>query len=245
MPLSLTILVVDDDRDNADSMAELFVLEGHRAEVAYSGLEALEACRRVPFDIAFIDVMMPGKNGIESFLEIKRLNPSARVYMMTGYSVEQLIGQAIDNGALGVLSKPFAAEDVLAALDQAGPNGLVVVPADEPGVGRELKQSIEASGRSCGLVTDGPSQLLDALHGGAEALIVDLERPLIDGIACCAAMRQQRAASRPVVLAAEAGPHDDMFAAFADVELTGILMKPFDPAVLIAKLDRLASASRV
>ena len=44
---------------------------------------------------------MPGKNGVESFFEIRRMKPDAKVFMMTGYSVEQLVQQAIDHGALG------------------------------------------------------------------------------------------------------------------------------------------------
>ena len=95
MKRSLRILVVDDDADNANSLGELFEMEGHRPLVVYDGEGAIAAYLKEDFDIAFMDVMMPGKNGVESFLEIKRLKPLAKVYMMTGYSVEQLLQQAI------------------------------------------------------------------------------------------------------------------------------------------------------
>ena len=98
MKRSLRILVVDDDVDNANSLGELFEMEGHRPLVVYDGEAAIAAYLKEDFDIAFMDVMMPGKNGVESFLEIKKLKPLAKVYMMTGYSVEQLLQQAIDGG---------------------------------------------------------------------------------------------------------------------------------------------------
>ena len=106
MKRSLRILVVDDDADNANSLGELFELEGHRPLVVYDGGAAIAAYLKEDFDIAFMDVMMPGKNGVESFLEIKKLKPLAKVYMMTGYSVEQLLQQAMAGGAMGVFSKP-------------------------------------------------------------------------------------------------------------------------------------------
>ena len=65
-----------------------------------------------------LDVKLPGINGVETFLEMKKIRPSAQVMMMTGYSVEQLVAQAIEGGALGVLHKPFAAIQVSRSVDQ-------------------------------------------------------------------------------------------------------------------------------
>ncbi len=114
---TLRIMVVDDDTDAADSLAELFEMEGHDVTVAYSGEDAVENYQNADFDIGFMDIMMPGKNGVESFFEIQSLKPNTKMYMMTGFSVDQLIQQAIDHGALGVLSKPVDLNKVLAALD--------------------------------------------------------------------------------------------------------------------------------
>ena len=57
--------------DHADSLAELLALDGHDVEATYSGEDAVAAFKRTDFDLAFMDVMMPNMNGVESFLEIK------------------------------------------------------------------------------------------------------------------------------------------------------------------------------
>src|ERR1700741_4968831 len=93
----------------------------------FGNLVEVEAFANGDFDLAFMDVMMPGKNGVDSFLEIKRLKPSARVYMMTGYSVEQLLQQAIDGGAMGVFSKPVNLYQVLETVSSLGASGIVLV----------------------------------------------------------------------------------------------------------------------
>ncbi len=117
MSRSLNILVLDDDAENANSLAELFEMDDHKVIVAYNGQEAIEAFSLNHVDVGFFDVMMPGKNGVDSFIEIKRAHPDAKIYFMTGYSADDLLRKAIANGALGVFSKPVDLPKVLDTLD--------------------------------------------------------------------------------------------------------------------------------
>jgi two-component system, NtrC family, response regulator HydG len=114
----LNILVVDDDTENADALAELFASENHRVIVAYDGIQAVKAFNSNQVDLGFFDVMMPGKNGVESFLEIKSLNPDARIYFMTGFSSDSLLDSAKEKGALGVFGKPTDPAKLLEAIDR-------------------------------------------------------------------------------------------------------------------------------
>jgi DNA-binding NtrC family response regulator len=118
MGKSLNILVVDDDVENARSLAELFELDDHKVIVAYDGQQAIEAYSMNKLDVGFFDVMMPRKNGVESFLEIKAKYPDACVYFMTGYSADDLLETAVSNGAQGVFSKPVDLQKVLQALER-------------------------------------------------------------------------------------------------------------------------------
>ena len=109
----LEILVVDDDRDGADGLSEALEFYGHNVTTVYGGEEAVTAFQQTLFDVTFMDVMMLGLNGVESFLEIKKIAPDAKVYMMTGFSARDLLEEAVRHGAAGVFQKPFAIEDVL------------------------------------------------------------------------------------------------------------------------------------
>jgi DNA-binding NtrC family response regulator len=118
MTRSLNILVLDDDVENAESLAELFAMDDHKVIVAYDGQQAIEAFSLNKVDIGFFDVMMPGKNGVDSFIEIRQSHPDAQVYFMTGYSADDLLKKAMENGAMGVFGKPVDLPKVLEMLEK-------------------------------------------------------------------------------------------------------------------------------
>ncbi len=119
MSRSLNILVLDDDVENAESLAELFAMDDHKVIVAHDGQQAIEAFSLNKVDIGFFDVMMPGKNGVDSFIEIRKTHPDAQVYFMTGYSADDLLKTALENGAKGVFGKPVDLPKVLEMLEKA------------------------------------------------------------------------------------------------------------------------------
>jgi two-component system, NtrC family, response regulator HydG len=241
MTKSLKILIVDDDADNANSLGELLEMEGHHPVVVYDGESAIAAYLKQDFDVAFMDVMMPGKNGVESFLEIKRLKPDARVYMMTGYSVEQLLQQAIDGGAMGVFSKPVNLYGVLDAITGIGSSGIVLVAEDDPDFGPTLSQLINRNGYRCELVRNGKDALSRVAAGGVDILVLDLKMPLINGIDVYTALKKQGRDIPTVIISGNASEFSRELAMFDDVVVTGILNKPFDPMVLLERLEKLAA----
>lgn len=240
----LRILVVDDDRNHADSLGELFVLEGHHVEVAYSGEEGIAAYDRSHFDLGIMDVMMPGKDGVESFLEIRRHHPKARIYMMSGYSVEHLLRLAADNGALGLLSKPIEPKKLLEVLEAVQPSGIVLVAEDDPQVGQSMRELIVATGKKCEIVTDGQEALERVGHGGVDVLILDLNTPLIDGIGVYSTLRERGHVLPTIIITACGEPYRDALSRLTEFETTGILTKPYEPETLISQLERLAAGAR-
>ena len=116
METSLNILVVDDDIDAAEGLSDVLEMSGHRTVIAGNGKEALEVFPTQHFDAVFMDVQMPGMNGVDCFLEIKTIQSDAKVIMMTGYDVENSLERAVNNGAAGVIHKPFPVHIVTEAL---------------------------------------------------------------------------------------------------------------------------------
>ena len=237
MPRRLRILVVDDDEDNAHSLGELFELEGHEVTVAHSGEAAIAAYVNTAFDLAFMDVMMPGLNGVESFMAIRKLRPEAKVFMMTGYSVEQLLQQAMEHGAMGVLTKPIDIDKLLRSVDEVRPSGIVLIADDAPGFGIGLKRLMDGAGFPCTLV----QRETDSLQSKDALAIIDTGKPLIHSVHVYSRLRRD-GHTKPAIIVTKPGQDgSEGFEALRDVSVTGILNKPFDPMLLLERLDSLAA----
>ena len=78
-----------------------------------NGEEAIKAMGKEPFDIVFLDVVMPEMDGLEAFGAIKEINPEAIVIMMSGFPVEDEIRKAMNLGATDHIKKPFDINEVL------------------------------------------------------------------------------------------------------------------------------------
>ena len=112
------ILILDDHVEMAEAVGELLEFEGHFMRIVHNGPAAVEAFRQEEFDLAFFDIRMPGMNGVEAFISIKNEFPNASVVMMSGFADEDLIQRALQNGALGLLTKPFDPENLLGFIEE-------------------------------------------------------------------------------------------------------------------------------
>jgi two-component system, NtrC family, response regulator HydG len=236
---NLRILVVDDDIDNAHSLGELFEIEGHTPFVVHSGEDAIAAYVDRNFDLAFMDVMMPGLNGVESFLEIKKMRPSAKIFMMTGYSVEELLHQAISEGAMGVLKKPMDVRALLAMVNDVGRDGIVVAPAVGVNYGQCLQHMMTESGLKCRVVNSAVPALRMSEPG--ELIILDLQTSLIDSVGYYSGLRKVGHLPTTIIVTPPSENVTEGYEALRDLTITGVLNKPFDPLDLLTRLESLAA----
>ncbi|WP_206956407.1 PAS domain-containing hybrid sensor histidine kinase/response regulator [Trinickia acidisoli] len=106
---ALAVLVVDDNRDSADSMAMLLRMKGHRVQVAYSGAQALDVAGRAEhIDVALIDIAMPGADGFAVLRQLKEVKAfcDACFAAMTGFGQESDVARSLDQGFDLHLTKP-------------------------------------------------------------------------------------------------------------------------------------------
>jgi len=102
------ILIVDDDPNLRDTLSDILEEKGYRIVVAPDGPTAIEEVRKQPCNLALIDIVMPGMNGIEALREIKLIAPQMPTMIITGQTaIEGLVSEALAAGADGVLYKPL------------------------------------------------------------------------------------------------------------------------------------------
>src|SRR2546425_11394155 len=112
----MRVLIVDDDPEVRDVLAEAFRMEGLDVLEASNGLEALLYVKRDRPDAVVLDLMMPRLGGVEALKRIHSFNPGIRVLVVTGAIDPELQRQATAAGAAGVFTKPVPAATLVAAL---------------------------------------------------------------------------------------------------------------------------------
>jgi two-component system response regulator HydG len=114
-----TILLVDDEQANLDSLERIFSREGYRVLLAASGQAAVDMLRAEPVDVVLTDLMMPGMSGQELLRAVRAVAPDAEVVLVTAYGTVEAAVAAMKDGAYDFLTKPLKRHAVLKSVAQA------------------------------------------------------------------------------------------------------------------------------
>jgi DNA-binding NtrC family response regulator len=106
------ILIVDDELVVRDSLAKWFASEGYTARSAGGAREALDLIQQMEFDIALIDIKMPGMDGMELQSRLREADPDLTVVIMTGYASVETAVQALKRGAYDYITKPVDPDEL-------------------------------------------------------------------------------------------------------------------------------------
>lgn len=115
------ILVVDDEPELRSILREALEIAGHEVTVAADGFSAIRAQRQQPADLIITDIFMPGKEGIETIMEIRKDFPNVKIIVMSGggrYKHFEYLQAAEQLGATRSISKPFDLPAILRMVDE-------------------------------------------------------------------------------------------------------------------------------
>lgn len=116
---SFKVLLVDDEVEFLDTLVKRLTKRGLQIEKAKSGEEALARLKQQRFDVAVVDVRMPGLDGIQTLRELKKNDPLMEVIMLTGHASVEVAIQGMEIGAFDYLMKPMDTDELLFKLQDA------------------------------------------------------------------------------------------------------------------------------
>jgi len=109
---NLSLLLVDDDEALRSDMAAYFLRQGHRVAQAADGEQALELAEQQSFDVVVLDLVMPGRSGLEVLTELKQRNAECEVVVLSGEATVEAAVEAMKLGAREVLTKPISLKEL-------------------------------------------------------------------------------------------------------------------------------------
>jgi DNA-binding NtrC family response regulator len=118
-PDAVTVLVVDDERSNIESLEKIFLREGMRVLSASDAKKALELVRTHRVHVVLTDLMMPGTTGLELLRAIKQVAPDVEVVLMTAYGSVEVAVSAMRDGAYDFVEKPLKRVSIVKSVRKA------------------------------------------------------------------------------------------------------------------------------
>ncbi len=119
MNAKANILIVDDESVVRDSLGKWFSEEGYNVETAGSAKDALLKLPVERWDLALLDIKMPGMDGLELQRKIREAHPEIIILIMTGYASVETAVQALKDGAYDYITKPFDPDDLTHVIQKA------------------------------------------------------------------------------------------------------------------------------
>lgn len=113
------VLLADDDEDILEMVSMVLLRAGYSVARAVNGLDAVELARSRSFDVALLDLMMPGLDGVSALEEIKKYSPGVEVIILTAHGSVETAVTTMRLGAFDYLRKPFALDALEAAVEKA------------------------------------------------------------------------------------------------------------------------------
>ncbi|MBU2513977.1 response regulator [bacterium] len=117
--MTIKVLIVDDEKDFTETLAERLRFRKFDVDCANSGKEALEKIGQQSFDVILLDVLMPEMDGIETYAEMRKLDDLVPVIMLTGHAKIETAINGIKAGVYDYLVKPVKIEDLVGKIIMA------------------------------------------------------------------------------------------------------------------------------
>ena len=137
---SITVLVVDDERSNVESLEKIFAREGMRVLSAPDAKRALEIVRSHRVHVVLTDLMMPGTTGLELLRAVKQVVPDVEVVLMTAYGSVEVAVSAMRDGAYDFVEKPLKRVSIVKSVRKAAEKQKLV--AENRSLKAEIKRLV-------------------------------------------------------------------------------------------------------
>ena len=206
--MSPKALVVDDDAEIREMLADYLTTQGFEVLTAANGLEALLRVKRERPAAVVLDLTMPRLGGLETLKRIRAFHPAAKVVIVSGRLDDEVRRQALALGAAGVLEKPVALADLVAALGHTEPAprrpaeppaagraetreppvapaaepGRILIVDDEPEMRTMLSDLLALLGYSAREVSNGAAAVREIVAAPPDVVLLDINMPGLSGI---------------------------------------------------------------
>jgi DNA-binding response OmpR family regulator len=223
-----SVLVVDDEPDLCVNMADILGDLGYRVDTAHDGPSALELVRRTPYDVALLDLRMPGMDGLELYHRIKELRAGTIAIVVTAFATTATTQKALAAGAWGVLPKPVDLPSLLRLVEQAIDRPLVLIVDDDRDLCANLWDLLRERGYRVDLAHDEEQAAAFLRDRAFHIVLLDLKLPGGSGANLLPRIRAASMRSRTILITGQGEETERLVAQVLHDGADAVCYKPFD-----------------
>lgn len=236
------ILVVDDDVDTCRNLSDILGDLGYQVDTAHDGMMALELVRKNAYDVALLDLKMPGMDGLTLYREIKKLSAGTVAIIVTAYAGGATLEEARACGAWQVMGKPVDFPLLLGAVQEILDQPLLLVVDDDKDLCANLWDLLHDQGYRIYLAHD-EHEAAECLKGrDFKVVLIDMKLPQGDGTSVFRLVRESNPQARTVLITGYRSEMDHLIKSVLAEGADALCYKPFDIPALLTTLQGFAPA---
>ncbi len=236
------ILIVDDNVSLCRTMSLILSRKGYFVTTAKDGAEAIERAEENPFDVVLLDIKMPAMDGVETYKRIKQIRPETVAIMMTAYAVEELIQDALQEGAFAVIYKPLDLEKAIPLIEEARSakdGAFIMVVDDDPGTRTTLRNILTRKSFEVAIADTGERAIELAKEQAFDILLIDMKLPAINGLETYLSIKEINPTAIAIMITGYRQEMNDHVEEAIRNSAYTCLYKPLDMETLLGLVDRI------
>ena len=233
------ILVVDDEVDTCANLSDILTDLGYQVDVAYDGASALELVRQHSYDVALLDLKMPGMDGLELYRRIKQLQSGTVAIVVTAYASSNTAKDALTAGAWQILSKPVDLRRLLALVGEAVEQPLLLIVDDDQDLCESLWDLFRESGYRVCVAYDPCGAAWRLAQRAHHVVLIDMKLAKGSGADVFRLVRQANPQARTVLVTGLRGEMEQLVEQTLAAGADAACYKPFDIPALLKTLEKL------
>jgi DNA-binding NtrC family response regulator len=238
--MSARILIVDDEVDTCENLRDIFSDFGYQVDIAHHGEEALRLVKNNHYDVALLDLRMPGMDGLELYRRIRVLSSGTVAIVVTAYASSETAASIKGAGAWQILPKPVDFDLLFKLVSTALGQPLLLIVDDDRALCDSLWDVLrEHEYRVC-LSHDAPDALEKLKTRQFQVAIVDLKLPQGSGIDVLEKARAMSPATRSVLITGHRDEMEELVHQALQDGADAIAYKPFDMQKLLTTIGELS-----
>lgn len=241
---SPSILVVDDEADTCQNLSDILTDLGYHVDTALDGFAALKLARQKCYDIALLDLKMPGMDGLTLYRELRKICAETVAIVVTAYASKAAAEEALAAGAWQVLPKPVDFPRLLELVEEALGQPLVLVVDDDPDLCANLWDVLRDRDYRVAISPDEEDAGRLLQEHDFRIVLIDMKLPRGDGGSVFQRVRQTNPQARTVVITGHRLEMDPVIQRVMAEGADAVCYKPFDVPRLLATLQQLTQGEQ-